>query len=278
MTAQQTDPVHRVHAAVTSVRESLAAVAGERPWSMGSAETAETLAGIESAQAQLTELKSPVLTHAEAVELPAETGATSVANWLAHRHKLTRREAHRQDRLARALGAHELTRTALAAGAVNLEQAEAILRGLDTLPEDLEADLKVKAESHLIGLAADFDAKALKNLSRRLLEVVAPDVAEEHEAELLEKQERDAEAATRLSVWEDGHGRLHGNFILDSLSGAMLKKHLFALAAPKHRAAKGPLGERRPTPERLGQALAELIQRYRPRPCPRPAASTPPSW
>ena len=42
----------------------------------------------------------------------------------------------------------------------------------------------------------------------------------------------------------------------------MLKKHLFALAAPKHRASQGPLGERRPTPERLGQAFTELIQRY----------------
>ena len=35
-----------------------------------------------------------------------------------------------------------------------------------------------------------------------------------------------------------------------------------ALAAPKHRASQGPLGERRPTPERLGQAFTELIQRY----------------
>ena len=42
----------------------------------------------------------------------------------------------------------------------------------------------------------------------------------------------------------------------------MLKKHLYALAAPKHRASQGPLGERRPTPERLGHAFTELIQRY----------------
>ena len=42
----------------------------------------------------------------------------------------------------------------------------------------------------------------------------------------------------------------------------MLKKALLAFAAPKHQASKGPLGERRPTPERLGQAFVELIQRY----------------
>ena len=42
----------------------------------------------------------------------------------------------------------------------------------------------------------------------------------------------------------------------------MFKKALFAFAAPKHHASKGPLGERKPTPERLGQAFVELIHRY----------------
>ena len=63
-------------------------------------------------------------------------------------------------------------------------------------------------------------------------------------------------------MYSDGHGKVHGRFTLDSLTGAMLKKALFAFAAPRHRASHGPLGERLPTPERLGQAFTELIQRY----------------
>lgn len=51
---------------------------------------------------------------------------------------------------------------------MNFEQAEAILRGLATLPGDLDPDLTVKAEEHLIELAHDHDAKALKNLARKL--------------------------------------------------------------------------------------------------------------
>ena len=43
-------------------------------------------------------------------------------------------------------------------------------------------------------------------------------------------------------MWEDGHGKVHGRFTLDTLTGAALKKALLALAAPKHRAAYGPLG------------------------------------
>ena len=253
---------HPVATAVASARAALGEVAGAPVWSMTSEETKQALAEIEAHEAQTSALKSRLLRHAESIDLPAETGARSSANWLAHRHRLTRREGHRQRFLADALAVHPAVETAMDEGRVNLEQAHAILRGLATLPDDLDCDLKVKAEEHLIELARDYDAKALKNLARKILEVVAPDVADAHEAKLLEKEERDAQAATRLSIWEDGHGRFHGNFILDSLSGAMFKKHLFALAAPKHRASKGPLGERRPTPERLGQAFAELIQRY----------------
>jgi hypothetical protein len=262
MTAMQTDPIHRVHAAVRHARDDLASVADGRPWSMTAAETAETFDEVEACEAQLRELKSRLLLHAETVEVPAQSGATSVANWVAHRHKLTRREAYRQVRLAKSLETHPLTSAALAEGRVNLEQAEAILRGLGTLPEDLDPDLAIRAEEHLLELAKDFDAKALRNLSRRLLEVIAPDLADAHEAQLLEREERDAAAAARFSIWEDGHGKVHGRFTLDALSGAMLKKALFALAAPKHRASKGPLGERRPSPERLGQAFTEYVQRY----------------
>ena len=43
----------------------------------------------------------------------------------------------------------------------------------------------------------------------------------------------------------------------------MLKKQLLAIAAPKHRTAvEGHLGERKPGPQRMGQALVEWIERY----------------
>jgi hypothetical protein len=64
-------------------------------------------------------------------------------------------------------------------------------------------------------------------------------------------------------MWDDGHGRIHGRFTLDTLTGAALKEALTAIAALRHQAAAhGPLGERRPTPQRLGPAFAAYIQRY----------------
>ena len=41
-------------------------------------------------------------------------------------------------RLAKGLEGHDLTRTALADGRVHVEQAEAILRALTDLPDDLD--------------------------------------------------------------------------------------------------------------------------------------------
>jgi hypothetical protein len=261
MTALAQHP-HPVLTAVSSVRAELAGARDLPVWSMTADQTKAALADVEAHEAQTAALKSRLLRHAESIDLPAEHGARSAANWLAQRHKLTRRESHRQRFLADALARHPAVEQAMDEGRVNLEQAHAILRGLQALPENLDAELKARADTHLVGLAKDFDAKALKNLARTILEVVAPELADEHLAKQLEKEEADAAAAARFSIWEDGHGKVHGKFTLDALSGAMLKKALFALAAPKHRARQGPLGDRKPTAERLGQAFLEYIQRY----------------
>jgi ribosomal 50S subunit-associated protein YjgA (DUF615 family) len=253
---------HRVARAVAHLGTELTELADASLWSMNPEETAATITDLLKVEAQLAELKSRLLTHAAAVDVPSLSAASSVANWLAHATRLTHTQAHRTTRLATALETHEPTRTALAQGRVHLEQAEVILHALDQLPDHLDQAVITQAETHLVDQAADFDAKALRNLGRHLLEVVAPDTADAHQARLLEKEERQAAAATRLAMWEDGHGRVHGRFTLDTLTGAMLKKALLAFAAPKHRASQGPLGERRPTPERLGHAFTELIHRY----------------
>ena len=193
--AHQPHPVTRV---VAGVRDQLSEVAGIPVWSMDPAETTSVLDEIQAAKAQLAELKARVLAHADRIDIAGNTGATSTANWHAHRTRTTRPAAHRGMRLATGLESHDATRAALAAGRVHVEQAEAILRALAELPDDLDPGITVKAEQHLLALAADHDAKALKQLGRHILEVVSPDAADAHEAKLLEREERDAQAGTRL--------------------------------------------------------------------------------
>jgi hypothetical protein len=118
--------------------------------------------------------------------------------------------------------------------------------------------------ARLISYAADHDANDLRRLGRRIVEVVAPEVGEAHEARLLEREERDAEAAATFRMVEDGHGRCHGRFTLPSLHGAMFKKALLAIAAPRHRTAvdgRAPVPGR-PSAQKLGQALMEYLETY----------------
>ncbi len=257
--AHQPHPVTRV---VTGVRAQLREIAQTPVWSMDPTETTAAIADVQAAEAQLAEVKARLLSHATRIDIPAATATSSTANWHAVTSRTTRAQAHRTMRLAAGLEQRDLTRAALAEGQIHVEQAEVILRALAELPDDLDPELVTQAEQQLLEQAQHFDAKALRVLGRRVLEVISPETADAHEAALLEREEHAAAAATRLTMYDDGHGKIHGRFTLDTLTGAMLKKALFAIASPRHQAAKGPLGERRPTPERLGQAFTELIQRY----------------
>ena len=139
---------HRVTRAMAGVRDQLAQVAGVPLWSMDATETTAALEELLKAEAQLAELKSRLVRQAEALDIPARSGATSTATWLAHHTHTTRADAHRTMRLTAGLESRDLTREALAEGRVHAEQAEAILRALDDLPTDLDPTLVEEAETH----------------------------------------------------------------------------------------------------------------------------------
>ncbi|WP_085873575.1 MULTISPECIES: HNH endonuclease signature motif containing protein [unclassified Nocardioides] len=262
-TSTHTAPRHPVSRAAVRLSALIDEVTQTPMWSMDPDEAAATLIAYTELEARVTELKLRVAAHADEAQVGEASGATSTAVWWAHATHQTRREAIRQMGLAAALSAgHEPVRVALAAGDLVLEQAQVIVHAVEQLPADLDTALVEQAERHLVAEARHHDAKTLRILGRRLFEVIAPDQADEREAKLLEREERAAQESLRFTMAEDGHGRVHGRFTLDALTGAMLKKALLAIAAPKHQATQGPLGERRPGPERMGRAFAELIQRY----------------
>ncbi len=142
------------------------------------------------------------------------------------------------------------TRTALAAGAVAEDQAAVIVTAVDQLPV-----MQAEAETELVRLAAHHDAGELKVLAKRILETVAPEIAEAHEREALEREEERAAEACRFTISDDGHGQCHGRFTLPSAVGAMLKQAVLAINSPQHRHHTG-------TPTGLGHAFSEYVTRY----------------
>ncbi|MFC6342519.1 DUF222 domain-containing protein [Nocardioides hankookensis] len=241
--------------AVAHAHTELDAVADASTWSMDVAETASTLV-------EVTRLEARVAMHADEIEVGDTAGATTTANWLAHETKQTRPSAHRTVRFGYQLDTHPQVRTALAAGDLLADQAGVIIDAVTKLPDGLDPDVVTQAVAHLVCEAAHNDARGLKRPGDRLLDVIDPAAADEHEAKLLEREEAEAAMACRLTMVDDGHGKVHGRFTLPTLQGAQLRKILLALAAPKHQAAtNGPGVERRPGPERMGHAFAELIDR-----------------
>ncbi|MFC7502836.1 hypothetical protein ACFQRR_12310, partial [Nocardioides sp. GCM10030258] len=58
-------------------------------------------------------------------------------------------------------------------------QARVIVAGIDALPKELGPEVLAAAERTLVGYAADFRPRELRKIARHVLEVVAPEVAEE---------------------------------------------------------------------------------------------------
>ncbi len=257
-------PLLRLVGALAELRDQ----AGETAtWSLSDGELREVLPALTRVLAGLCEIQVRLLAEADRRDLGETDGHHDAAGWFAVTTRTTRPAAKGLVRLARSLDdeAREATREALASGRVLPEQARVILDAVEALPGGLEPGLTRKAEEHLIELAQHHDAKELRVLGRRILEVVDPEGADEHERRLLEAEEQRAATKASFSIRFDGHGTAHGRFAIPELAGVMLKKHLDALAAPKHRHAQpitGPGSEDVETvsrPLRLGEAFCEYI-------------------
>ncbi len=137
---------------------------------------------------------------ATADDVAIESGARSAATWLAHETRTGYAAAARAGRLAAALDARwQVLSAAFAAGTVTEAQAHVIVDVLDTLPEGIDPALLAKAEAHLVEQATHFEPKRLRILGRHILDVIAPDIADEEERKKLEAEERAARRVTRLT-------------------------------------------------------------------------------
>ena len=236
--------------------------------------TAASLVEIAVAEARLGELKHRVLAHASQVRVEEATGAATTATWLARATRTTVRTSRRAVHLATALETYARLREGYAAGAVNTEQAEVIARALDALPVDVPATVRAAAEQRLVELAAHHDACDLRVLGDRVLDVVAPAVADAHEAARLEAEERAAARKTMLTMTPDGQGSVHGRFTVPELHAGMLRKQLLALVvhdkpaltstpatACEQEEGERPEPVKAATAVELGAALCELLER-----------------
>src|SRR5215831_15289240 len=122
---------------------------------------------------QATAVQLALVRQVDTLQVAAAMGATGTLAWLRDRHRISSTTASRLVKLARALDA-SATADALAAGEVNVEQAQVIADAVATLP----VEHRKAGEEHLLGEGETFGPKELGRLGQRIFEVVAPDEAE----------------------------------------------------------------------------------------------------
>ena len=280
-TADSTDRGHPDWSAAAQIDDILKTVRHAPVWSMSAAETREAMVELTRLEAQIVELQLRVAHHAQAVEVEADSGATSTANWWAHATNQTRSAAHRKTRLAAALGseAFEPVRAALAEGRLLVDQAQVIVTAVDALPADLDLAVVAEAQATLVGYADTTTPRSCGSSGTVTSRWSLPRSARPTKPNA-RREERAAEAAATFRMVEDGHGKCHGRFNVSSLHGAMLKKQLSAIAAPKHRThvdGRAPNPAARPHTG-WGRRLRSTSRPTPPTGSPKPAASRPPWW
>ena len=197
-------------------------------------------------------------------DVAQDEGARDVAALLTHLARTDGTADRRDLALATSLTRWEAVATALRDGDLNLAQARVIVRSLEALPrDDLSVDVLAEAETHLVAEAARFGPRELRLLGRRMLEVVAPDVAEAHEAALLSTEERQAWRRTSLVSGRRGDGTTRFVLTVPDAVATRLHTYLEAFTSPRQRGAGE--GERVPVDVRRGQAFCALLETWDPR-------------
>ncbi len=262
---------HPVVSGLAAARDALDLTSVGDPLYLSTAAKAAALREVAELERRMTGLKLALLAASE--DVAAEHGARSPAAWLAHHTRTDYGPAAREGRLADALdGRWRLLGEAVREGRVSVEQAHVITHALDRLPAEVGVEVLSRAERHLIELADSFSPQQLRVLGRKVLDVVAPDIADDHERKLLESEESAARRRCSLTTRRHGDGTTTITLKTPDATAARLQTYLDAYANPRRddgTRADTEAADRRPYPVRLGHAFCALIENLPERALPR---------
>lgn len=182
-------------------------------------------------------------------------GACSTTVWLRHRLRLDVAAARRLVGLAASLDvAPSAVRGALASGTVTVEQARVIADTVSTVQTAAGPEVADQAVGVLVDWAGQFDPMLLRRLGSRILDHVAPEIADAAAAAALEAEAARAARDRHLTVAEQTGGQLRLSGILDAETAALVRAAIDPLSAPS-----GP-DDTRTAGQRRHDALADVCR------------------
>jgi len=255
--------VHPLESMVAALASVVDAGVDGAAWTLTPRQLVELLPRLHASIRQLEAVELTLLREADRAQVGDPNGFANTVGWWSQVTRSTKPDARRDLKLAERLDAdeHAPVRAAALAGAVSVDQAAVIIKSVDDLPTDLtDPGLRGKAEQHLIEFATELDPQQLRIAGRKILDVEAPEIADEALRRMLEAEEAHAAETASFTIRPDGHGSMIGRFKIPLLAGRMLEKHLAAIAAPKHQNAVAAANGTIPKPWRWGTAFTEYIE------------------
>ncbi|MET1060809.1 MAG: DUF222 domain-containing protein [Nocardioides sp.] len=259
---------HPVLACADAVEDALKDVAGVEPAFMSIGDKAEALVRLTRLADQVESLRLRVMAVSD--DVAAEDGARSVAAWLSPRVTGDYGPAAASEHLATALdGRWRRVGAAVADGRVSVAAARVVVRALEELPAEVDAELRDRAEAHLVGEAERYTPQQLRRLGTKVLEVIAPETYDDHERRRLEAAMRRAEATTRVTLRDRGDGSVDVRARVPEATAVRLRTYLEAFGSPRHDDAGGrsgaalldpATGRRLPHDRVLGLAFCSLLE------------------
>ncbi len=230
--------------------------------------TPAAVRSLERVARRLESVRLRVLAAADKAGAAQDAGFSGTEAWTARQTNTSRTTAAREVHLATALHTgHDTTATALDHGLLSPAHAAVILNASDQLPTTVSPDQRLAVEATLVEQAQRFDPDQLRRIAKRALAAVEPDpvAVDAHENDLARTEEETARAACSLSFHDNADGTVTGHFTVPALSGAILRKVIEAMTAPRrtHRTGDRSRSEERLSPDwrhRRGMAFAELLE------------------
>ncbi len=271
---------HGLDELVAAIGDGLARAVGASMDALDDQALGGVVAELARIESRTVALRLAVSAEADRRQVAQQTAETGTDAWLARLTGSTREQMAGGLRLAGLLSQkYAATREAFAAGDLRVEQVRVIVNAAEQAPAEATPAQVRAAEEWLVARATGagtrtgrgLDAKRLRQTARRMFAAIDPDLADRHEAILLGRETRAAEAETFLALHDNGNGTFSGRFTIPELHGHLLTQALDRLTAPRRlsrdKHGRQTVDDSAPGPgwgtnvyETMGAAWCELIE------------------
>ncbi|MGC4768525.1 DUF222 domain-containing protein [Micromonospora sp. DT44] len=233
----------------------VAACADAAVWALPADDLVAALDTAHRIEQRLAAVKLALIREVDGRGTATTRGASSTAVWLRERLHLSVPAARRLVDLAAALDSgHPAVRQALADADITLDQARVIADTVTTVNSTAGAQAADKAVTVLVDWAGQFDPTLLRRLSTRILDHVAPDIADALARAAMEAQARRSARDRHVTLSQLSDGRLRLSGFLDAETGGLLRAAIDPLTAP------GGADDTRSPGQRRHDALGDICR------------------